>query len=156
MGSPGSCHNDLTHVLLVTQQFNYSSWGLSTPFHDTLTKVSWDERNISFLVIVHPLVSLKHWPSHCIFSGHNLQYKSHRVFYLSPFPWFFFLSLLTHTHNPPVCLFFKRLQYCGSYWFLCFGCYALRDLKAKESVVFLSKLLQSVCQSASSAERTQT
>lgn len=65
---------------------------------------------------------------------------------------FFGFFFLTHIHrHTPMNGCFKQLH-CCSYWFLCFGCWALRDLKTKEPVVFLSKLPQSICQSARSIE----
>ena len=89
--------------------------------------------------------------------------NSHCFSNLPPSP---FLSLsLSHTHTntqthkhrhthtaSPINLYFKRLLYCGSYWFLCFRCRAQRDLRAKEAVVFLSKLPRFVCQSARSTQ----
>lgn len=72
---------------------------------------------------------------------------------------FHLYTLHSHTHKIYIYIFFffhqlqnfKRI-YCWSYWFLCFGCCVQGDLNAIEPVVFLSKHLQSVSQSARSTE----
>lgn len=86
------------------------------------------------------------WPSHC-----NLTLLTFSQLPLSDLPpvSVSFVFSYTHTHTAsPINTNFKRLL-CGSYRFLCFGCCALRGLKAQEPVVFLSKPFQPVCKKES-------
>lgn len=136
--TPGSCQEWQHSCIFDHLAIQLEQLGVKYLVQWYINSSGWSHEKYNLLmfpVIIYSVGGLKQWPS-CFNLSPSTSYL--------PLTCFFPYTQI-QTHSPHQWQNYKRL-YCCSYLFLCFGFCALRDLKAKEPVVFFSKFPQSVCQ----------